>query len=543
MVCLSPRATGGACALALSLFAFACGPSGSGPPPGDDTDGSVPPSDGAPPPDTMPPDLPPYDDFPEEPILDGTATPGAPDAFGDPMSGDDDGGPCLVEPELGALIPQDWIRLRVRFLPVGRQNLFEIRIKLRDQNHDLRVYTSNKTWTMPKAMWEGVVRHSRGAPLEISVRGGVWNGSGLGVPPALGSHGNVTIAPSYAQGVIVYWTTSGGTALKGFHIGDETVQEVLRPAGAQTSCVGCHTATPDGKFAGFTAAGADPDDDTMFVGLRSVDGSLTQPPYLSTAGRSLLARTWQMAPAFSRSHFRDGDRIALSMYMGNSIIWTDLEANSATGSGVIDRGADNVRFPAMVNWSHDGTKIAYCSTVNAVISGVQTSDCDIYTVPYNDRAGGNASPLSGASETAWGEYYPAFSPDDKLIAFNRLPPGEDTYGNALAELFVIPATGGTPVRLAANDPPACTGKDSPGLTNSWPKWSPGIAARDGKTYYWVTFSSTRVRADTPQIYVSAIVVDGSGHIETYPSLYVWNQPAGEGNHTPAWESFLLPDPP
>ena len=35
-------------------------------------------------------------------------------------------GPCLVDPELGALFPGNWLRLRIHFLPVGAQNLFEM---------------------------------------------------------------------------------------------------------------------------------------------------------------------------------------------------------------------------------------------------------------------------------------------------------------------------------------------------------------------------------------------------------------------------------
>jgi hypothetical protein len=56
------------------------------------------------------------------------------------------------------------------------------------------------------------------------------------------------------------------------------------------------------------------------------------------------------------------------------------------------------------------------------------------------------------------------------------------YDQPLGEVFILPAAGGTATRLAANDPPACTGKTSPGMTNSWPKWSPqAVTASDGET--------------------------------------------------------------
>jgi hypothetical protein len=520
----------------LLLSISACAPTSGG---GGDDDGPPPGgNDGGP--DAWIDTGGPHTDFPAEPVIDGDAPDDSDDLFGDPGSGSSSGGPCLLEPELGALIPMNWLRLRVRFEPADGQNLFEIRVHADNQTNDLVVYTTKTTWTMPKEMWEKLRVDTVDRPIQITVRGAELSGGTLAGSPALGADGNVVIAPSVADGAIVYWTTSNGTALKGFHIGDESVTEVLRPSDASTSCIGCHTSTPDGLFAAFTAAGADPDDETMYVDMRAADGTPGAPTYLNATAKTQLARTWQMAPAFSRSHFDTGDRIALSMYNNTDIMWTDMESSSTalgTSWGLIARNGD-VNFPATANFSHDGNTIAYCSTPNEVISGVETSGCDIYTVPYNNRAGGTAKPVSGASESAYGEYYPSFSPDDALLAFNRIAPTENTYANPEAELYVIPASGGTPVRLEANDPPACSGKTSPGIMNSWPKWAPNSTAAGGKTYHWLTFSSTREQAGVPQLYITAVVVDELG-VHTYPSLYLWNQPSDEGNHTPAWDSFQI----
>jgi len=29
-------------------------------------------------------------------------------------------------------------------------------------------------------------------------------------------------------------------------------------------------------------------------------------------------------------------------------------------------------------------------------------------------------------------------------------------------------------------------------------------------------------------------------VKTYPALFLWNQPAEQGNHTPAWDNFVIP---
>src|SRR5690606_28998478 len=104
--------------------------------------------------------------------------------------------------------------------------------------------------------------------------------------------------------------------------------------------------------------------------------------------------------------------------------------------------------------------------------------------PFGGGQGGPATPVAGAAEVAHAEYYPDYSGDDRLIAFTRVSDFAQTFASLTdqsdrmiyyrpeSEIFVVPASGGTALRLAANDPPACTGESSPGLHNSWPKWSP-----------------------------------------------------------------------
>jgi hypothetical protein len=73
------------------------------------------------------------------------------------------------------------------------------------------------------------------------------------------------------------------------------------------------------------------------------------------------------------------------------------------------------------------------------------------------------------------------------------------------------------------------------------------AAPNGKTYYWVIFSSSRDGYTIPklpqkkasQLYVASVVVNGD-KIETHPAIYVWNQAKDTSNHTPAWEVFKIP---
>jgi hypothetical protein len=169
---------------------------------------------------------------------------------------------------------------------------------------------------------------------------------------------------------------------------------------------------------------------------------------------------------------------------------------------------------------------------------------DIYTVPYNNHQGGAAAPLPGASDPNYHEFYPEYSPDDTMLAFNRTDNSPaNSYNQPAAELFIVPGGGGSAQRLRANDPPVCTTLKSPGLTNAWPRWAPKAQASGSFKYYWMVFSSKRRPATglNPQLYVSAIVTKMQNNVETvyadYPAVYVLSQDPASNNHTPAWDVF------
>jgi WD40-like Beta Propeller Repeat len=547
--------TGSSIFFALLAFGVgACGPGGrqdgdDDTPPmhiidgGNQPDGSGPPTQG-----------PPYPDFPAQPIVDGEAPANAGELFNAPNA-PTGVGPCLAEPQIGTLFPNAFLRPRFTLAPGGGQNLFEIRIHAADESNDLLVYTSNKQWTMPADLWAKMSLHLVDKAITVSVRGAVYANGTLTAAPALGTTGDIYIAPVGAGGSIVYWTTSNGTALKGFKVGEEAApQVVLKPKNAGVAdpgCIGCHSLTPDGKYLSFSWV-VGPDGFPGRVDLReplTTDPNevTKRPDFITDTAMQLLSRTAQHAPVYSAGHWQNGDHLALSMLQTASIteiIWTDLEATSmAQGMGwdVVTRAGDN-KSAAAAAFSHDGKRIAYVSGT-LIDSGVRNHAGDIWTVPFNNRLGGTATPLPGASDPAVNESYPSFSADDQLIAFTRTdeyssnPP---SYDNRSAEVFVIPADGGTPVRLKANDGNSCSGGASPGLTNSWPKWSPGpIENRNGKKYYWLTFSSRRPGAPhLPQLYVAPVVWTEAG-LETYPAIYLWNQPANEANHTPAWDNLQI----
>jgi hypothetical protein len=489
------------------------------------------------------------------PVLGAGVLASAPALFAAPDVGTD--GPCVYEPEMGALFPNNWMRLRFRFTTTHQENLFEIKLVIPNETSPLVIYTAQSPYTLDAATWQKITTVGVNAPINVTVRSATVANGALTGGPWTGSSGTIEIAPVPAEGSVVYWTTSNGTVLKGFQMGSEAVpQPILTPTQIGTGCVGCHTSTPDGLYVGLTAT-ADPGtgDAPAYIDLRSVDGGLARPSFVSTDALTLLARQGQHAPSFSPGHWSQGDYIALAMMSINGsdeIGWVDLEATSQTQGkawGTLARNGD-MNQAASASFSHDGKNVVYTSATG-VNSGTNTQDGLLYVVPFNGGQGGTAVPLAGASDASDLQFYASYSRDDAYVAFNRLPNSlasvttPPTYNNPNSEIFVVPAAGGTATRVAANDPPACLKAPSPGITNSWAKWSPQALSVCGNTYYFFVFSSDRDpgAGGGPQLYVAPIVVDGSGKITTYAAIYPWNQPEAEHNHTPAWDVFQLPPPP
>ncbi|HTB74791.1 MAG TPA: hypothetical protein VK762_16190 [Polyangiaceae bacterium] len=507
----------------------------------------------------------PFHDFPSSPLLDmpdaGSAPSNAAQLFGPPSQGSAAGGPCLVEPEVGALYPNNWLRPRFAWTTPNSEDLFELRVHVDNQADDLVVYTPATQWTMPQSMWTALAAHSQDVPMTVAVRGGLVENGQL-TSEALGSSGPIGIAPASAPGTIVYWAIVNGAqtgVLKGFAIGDEGVASVLTPSQVEergaggVPCIGCHASTPDGANVGFSIGYDEGSPGAYTDGIATIGKTATPglvPSFLTPDAKRTMDGLGGI-PAYSPSHWKAGDRVVLLSDTGD-LHWVNLEATGAQVTGVVARGPADSRLATDPSWSRDGTTIVYTSAGSVYNGRQQGSPMDLYAVPYAGGDGGVASPIAGASQANVDEYYPALSPDDQYVVFNGAPAGDNPYSDPRAELFVVPrsgAPGGVPVRLNANDPPACTGEKSPGVTNSWAKWSPTAqpVAVLGRTYYWVVFSSTRYPSgpaqDSPQLYVTAVVVDARGAMTTYPALYLWNQPATEHNHTPAWDVFLIPPPP
>jgi hypothetical protein len=525
-------------------------------------------------------------DFPLDPIFDGVP------ATTQVSAGTAAGGPCIIEPEPNALFPRNWLRPRIRWLAQAGQNLFEIRVHAARENPDLVVVTSSTSFTMPDALWKALAAHVNEEDITVTVRAAGQQGSSV----------SFRVAPVDADGSMVYWATKStsnqptDSMLKGFSVGDEGSGDALTPlqvqkkvianditlppapGGAfsatptQVTCIGCHTSTPDPAFVAFTAQWPWPN---VFAGITK-DAPGAAAPFAGPVAQKLLnpMQTWNDDPnatmlgiqTFNAKHWAQGDRIDITMRGSNTsatqLIWMNLDAASdaqGIGWGVIARTGDKNPSACAPAWNHAGDMIAYASAGSCGDGRMGSGPSDVALVPYGDKNGGQVVPL--AYESGADEYYPSWSPDDALVAYNRAQGVPTLYNQPAAEVYVVPSAGGQPTRLAANDPPACTGRKSPGVQNSWPKWAPkAYDGGAGKLYYFLIFSSIRSAIDVSaaacpagtggasripncrsELFVTGIAVNADKSVETHGAIYMWNQAQDTNNLTPVWDVIEIPD--
>ncbi|HXJ23076.1 MAG TPA: hypothetical protein VMT03_22855 [Polyangia bacterium] len=549
-------------------------------------------------------------------------------------------GPCVTEPEDGALYPNNWAPVRIR-VPGNSKNL-KVTVHADMESTDLVAYSSpGETWTMPQPLWNQLAGHIVEQDITVTVQ----------TPGGGATSVKFQIAAVGAGGSMVFWSADPTQAnkqgiedptksqamfvndsyLSGFTVGDTSTTKALTIDQVQqmvltndqhnarnSRCIGCHVGTPDGSYVSYVDAWSWP------AVLANVSSDMTMhgqglPNYLGcTAANNTQCTTanpptviqyaWGGPMAFSKAYWTDvtgatGQRIGImasQMLDFNNpyatddtqaarLMWIDFNSTTTmmaqnglqvpimgTDYGYLARTGDPNPAAGFPNWSADGSTVVYVSAVcpqpgtannsNMVGVGCGTQDgrlatgpADIYQVPFNNKAGGAATPVPGASDKSLDEYYPALSPDSYFLAYTAIPSPGVMYANPKAELYITPygtapgaGTGAKAVKLAANTPPACTGMSSPGINNHWPRWSPLVKSSGQKSYYWIIFSSNRYGTpaqtsangslvQVSQLYITAVTVSGEFHdVATYPAIYLYNQDPKRLNTTPAWQDFDIP---
>jgi Tol biopolymer transport system component len=461
------------------------------------------------------------------------------------------GGLTLVYPNAGARVPHDLAPIDVQWNVAAQ--VFRVTFAV-DNGNRLRGYVKTPDWIPPAAEWQWLLDVAAGHQIKLSVDGATIDGNGTPEGPLVGAPGQpLLIAHDDATGALFYFATTGdqltgdGT-LERLQLGAQKADKYLNKSNDGGRCVGCHALSRDGARVAFTFLDLTGAATGTAMSLGSVDASN---PTAQQAPANTMAATASFSP--------DGKQM-VTAYNGKLSI-----RDGVTGALISDLTTSGVAmFP---DWSPDGSTIVFVKPATGCIPGQPNfGQASIYayggSIATLTASGGSFGDEKVILQAAAGEnnYYPSFSPDGKLIAFTRASTatksswslanssctGQDgsglSYDNPSATVWVMPATGGTPVQLAHANGAAMK-------TNSWPKWGPKA---DGD-YLWLSFSSTREYGNVltginahHQIWVTSIPrnVDlGAGDPST-PGVWFPFQDTTTKNHIGVWSvkvgSYTIP---
>lgn len=485
------------------------------------------------------------------------ALPGDPEApFGGPA--DPSRAPELVYPNDGVLLPPNLGLLEIHFLPGTDNTLFEISFE--NALTSVKVYTRCGTpvnggciYTPDDNVWKWIAETNRGGDeLVVKVRGTDDAGTGVGSSTDI----RLSFAYEDIKGAIYYWKASGGnsgdSAIMRFDFGNvmqTTAERFVGPDQAGGRCIGCHALSPDGRKMVAPAGGWDAKD--MLLVDVETGTRVATPPQVAFA-------SWNP----------DGSKyVGVFSSLGTPTHDLMLFDAAGTSLGTIDVGATEAQSTSHPDWSPDGSRIAFVRVGQAYST---TNNQRFYrgAIEMVEAQGnGFGSPVTIVPSVAGrNRYYPAFAPDNALLAFNEstCPTGDahddcNADSDPSATLYVVkPQPGSTPIALAKANAPGKRDTTTE-LTNSWPKWAPFVFQRTkqaGTRLMWMTFSSTRnygLRTPPPASNNNTEAVSGTllwmvaidpdralaGQDPSYAAFYLPFQDVTSSNHIAQWTREIV----
>jgi hypothetical protein len=450
--------------------------------------------------------------------------------------------PTIVYPPDQALLPPNMNVIEVQWDHATGNTVFEI--DFANKVTDVRVVqtcvpitdsrgvvTSGCGYSLSQSVWDYVAQSNRGGdPVTITVRAADATGACI----AASAKRSVFFAQEDINGGIYYWQSlvanmaagkSGGIFRYDFGARNQAPDPFLTPTTAAGTCIGCHALSRDGQKMTYGYDDGDSDDEYSDLHSRQID-----------VGTKKVGNQMN-APGFQALMF---DHSAIIGSDGNNqntppaFFYYDGNYNAAPPTKV-PTGASRGTQP---DWSPDGTSVVYVVPKTVFPRARTTGSLDdhhfvggsLFLMSYTASTKAFGTPTSLLASAGENNYYPGFSPDNRYIAFNRVPLTgnasdctqkaapfttrwdcpNDSFSNEAAKVLLLSVGGGTPIDLPAlND----TGK----LTNSWPRWAPFITNYKGRKQAWITFSSTRDYGY--HVRNQVMVPDGTGGMITQMICY------------------------
>lgn len=419
--------------------------------------------------------------------------------------------PTIVYPSEGTILPPNLTGFEVHFRPAAGQDLFEV--SLRGDRGLVRVFTTcaavggGCALSLNEQAYNEFARVAwPSGNVAITVRGVTRTGGNLGRSATR----NVQVTNTDVRGGLYYWNASSGSILR-FEFGRAGARPEPYLRGDPINCLGCHVLSRDGTRAAVGRFIPGPAQTRVYDVATRRETSGNVPSNFAT-----------FSPDSSRVILSDGARMWLRD--GTTAAFVPGLAEGTPGS--------------MPDWSRDGRTVVFARPRGLALFGQpgHGAPADLLTMTWNGTAFAAPQPFVMAAGMQ-NHYYPAISPDDRWVMFNRS--ASESYHNIASQLWAAPLDRTrAPVRMAAAD-----GEGN--LGNSWPKWAPFVQTFRGQPLLWVTFSSRRdyglrlqqqsreVEMRTSQLWMAAFRPGATGD-PSAPAFWLPFQDIRQGNHIAQW---------
>ena len=420
------------------------------------------------------------------------------------VEGEEAEGITLEYPLDGTTVPRNLAGLWA--LWSGMEEGEVARIRFASPRTDLSVYTAATSWEIPTDLWETITATNSRGSVDVQVTVGDFDGSSVS-NPRISAIVNVTVNRFDATGSLTYWSIVGEKIMR--VAAGETEAVPFYPVVDDGTCYGCHSISESRQWMIVTHTGGDAQ--YVVLDISDPDNPLTL--YQAAHDKRMGVRT--ISP--------DGNWM-LGVRQGEFQLY-DLPSNTYVSTPAME----DAKFTHPC-WSPAGDEIVAVrvSGPGDFVDEFSFVYGEIVKIPWEGTTLGEPEVLV-ARQQGYNLYYPEFSPDGEWVVFNRST--GDSRSDPDAELFIVPAAGGTPIRLdMANG-------EGP-IQNSWARWAP----LPDDDVLWFGFSSKRPypveNPTSSQIWVTSIDPAKAREGQDPSSTPYWlpGQDSSSDNHVPLWWS-------
>ncbi len=496
----------------------------------------------------------------------------------------DSASPCAAGAEATVVYPPDGVLLppnidsgfEIHYTTGSGDTMFEI--DFQNAATDVRIttmcdpVTDTRGTAVPNGckylldpQWDFIAKSNKGGdPIVVTVRATT---DGTCASPSTNTT-KMSVAQDDMLGGIYYWkstVTAQGTGgeiwRKSF--GDAMPEELISPmsgSGFDATCYGCHFLSRDGLRMTISADDSDSDDEytDVSMGLADVASKMFITMISYAQGQAQGFQTFSNDHSLYLASNGNGDGSRMAGGFGGTgatnlfFIFNGTDGSDATPPSVT-AGPSGAR-PTMPDWSLDNRNVVFVMPQlvgwGDGFGSRRPDDTHVYggslwILPYSGN-GVWGQPAEIVTSNGDNNYYPSFSPDGTLIAYNHVPLQgsagaldtcnattkscpNDSFSNPKARVQIIPFGGNTPTPVdleQANGSPASSPVD---VSNSWPRWTPFVQQYKGGKLLWLTFSSTR---DYGLRVRNHVMVGGQQQVQCYPPDSAEDPNGGHGQQFP-----------